>query len=166
MPSFVLVDFLIVDLQLRLQSDGWFYIYIIAQPSENYNSVLVTVIIFRQIARSFSCFFCSVAAHCTEEDIVHLVDLLLSDSIIHIVGISHLDLDTLIRHIVNCLLSLFYGRCCIQIFSPFRQLFLSRCLSFRVLLSASSHLSAHAVSCKYRSTSYRHIACRRQAEYP
>ena len=49
-------------------------------------------------------------------------------------------------------------------FSPFRQLYLSRCLSFQVWLSASSHLSAHAVSCKCRSTSYRHTACRRQAE--
>ena len=144
----------------------WFYIYIIAQPPENCNSVLVTVIIFRQIARSFSCFFCSVAAHCTEENIVHLVDLLLSDRFGNIIGVRNSHLDTLIRYIVNCLLSFLYGRCCIQIFSPFRQLFLSRCLSFRVWLSASSHLSAHAELCKYHSTSYRHTVCRRQAEHP
>ncbi len=98
-----------------MQSDGWFYIYIIAQPSENCNSVLVTVIIFRQIARSFSCFLCPVAAHCTEENIVHLVDLLLSDRFGNIIRVRNSHLDTLIRHIVNRLLSFLYGRCCIQI---------------------------------------------------
>ena len=91
-----------------LQSDGWFYIYIIAQPPYwNCNH-------FRQCARLFSCFFCSVAAHCTEENIVHLVDFLLSDRIGNIVRICHLDLDTLVRNKLNRLLSLFYGRCVIQ----------------------------------------------------
>ena len=70
--------------------------------------------LFQQFAKSGSCFFCSVTAHCTGNNIIHLVDLLLLDSIVHAVRVDHPDLDT-ISNILNRLLSLFYGRCCIQI---------------------------------------------------